>query len=66
MIKSIAACAQRFMTPRPTACAGSPSRRRAALVGQADELKVIAAAARELGLRLHSHLSETDDMWSSR
>jgi len=31
------------------------------LVGQAEELKVIAAAARSLGLRLRGHLSETND-----
>src|SRR5712672_69718 len=62
MIKSIAACAQRFHDPAPD------SMRRVAFAPttppwsvQPDQLKVIAAAARGLGLRLHSHLSETDD-----
>jgi cytosine/adenosine deaminase-related metal-dependent hydrolase len=62
MIKSIAACAQRFHDPSPA------SMRRIAFAPttppwsvRPDELKVIAAAARGLKLRLHSHLSETDD-----
>jgi cytosine/adenosine deaminase-related metal-dependent hydrolase len=62
MIKSIAACAQRFHDPAPD------SMRRVAFAPttppwsvKPDELKVIAAAARGLGLRLHSHLSETHD-----
>jgi cytosine/adenosine deaminase-related metal-dependent hydrolase len=62
MIKSITACAQRFHDPSPA------STRRVAFAPTAppwsvkpDELKVIAAAARSLGLRLHSHLSETTD-----
>ena len=62
MIKSIAACAQRFHD------AASDSMRRVVFAPttppwsvKTDELKVIAAAARALGLRLHSHLSETDD-----
>src|SRR5579859_5206417 len=62
MIKSIAACAQRFHDPAPS------SMRRVAFAPttppwsvRPDELKVIAAAARTLGLRLHSHLSETAD-----
>src|SRR5216683_426464 len=62
MIKSIAACAQRFHDAAPD------SMRRVAFAPTAppwsvkpDELKVIAAAARSLGLRLHSHLSETHD-----
>jgi len=62
MIKSIAACAQRFHD------AASDSMRRVVFAPTTPpwsvkpaELKVIAAAARALGLRLHSHLSETDD-----
>ena len=62
MIKSVAACAQRFHDP------GQDSMRRVAFAPttppwsvKPDELKVIAAAARDLGLRLHSHLSETHD-----
>jgi cytosine/adenosine deaminase-related metal-dependent hydrolase len=62
MIKSIAACAQRFHDPSPA------SMRRVAFAPttppwsvRPDELKVIAAAARAHGLRLHSHLSETND-----
>src|ERR1700730_12057565 len=62
MIKSITACAQRFHDPSPA------SMRRVAFAPTAppwsvkpDELNVIAAAARSLGLRLHSHLSETTD-----
>jgi len=62
MIKSIAACAQRFHD------AASDSMRRVVFAPttppwsvKTDELKVIAAAARALGLRLHSHLSETHD-----
>ena len=62
MIKSITACAQRFHDPAPD------SMRRVAFAPttpswsvRPDELKVIAAAARSLGLRLHSHLSETHD-----
>jgi cytosine/adenosine deaminase-related metal-dependent hydrolase len=62
MIKSVEACAQRYHDPAlesmsrvsfaPTAPPWSVT---------PDELKVIAAAARGLGLRLHSHLSETND-----
>jgi cytosine/adenosine deaminase-related metal-dependent hydrolase len=62
MIKSITACAQRFHDAAPD------SMRRVAFAPTAppwsvkpEELKVIATAARALGLRLHSHLSETDD-----
>jgi len=62
MIKSIAACAQRFHDPSPA------SLRRVVFAPttpswsvKPDELKVIAAAARSQGLRLHTHLSETDD-----
>jgi cytosine/adenosine deaminase-related metal-dependent hydrolase len=62
MIKSITACAQRFHDGAPD------SMRRVAFAPttppwsvKPDELKVIAAAARSLGLRLHSHLSETHD-----
>ncbi|HKD25805.1 MAG TPA: amidohydrolase family protein [Xanthobacteraceae bacterium] len=62
MIKSIAACAQRFHD------AASDSMRRVVFAPTTPpwsvkpaELKVIAAAARALGLRLHSHLSETHD-----
>jgi cytosine/adenosine deaminase-related metal-dependent hydrolase len=62
MIKSIGACAQHFHDPSPA------SMRRVAFAPTAppwsvkpDELKVIATAARSLGLRLHSHLSETTD-----
>jgi len=62
MIKSITACAQRFHDPSPA------SMRRVAFAPttppwsvRPDELKVIAAAARAYGLRLHSHLSETND-----
>src|SRR6266853_5863767 len=56
MIKSIAACAQRFHDPSPA------SMRRVAFAPTAppwsvrpDELRVIAAAARSFGLRLHCH-----------
>ncbi len=62
MIKSITACAQRFHDPSPA------SMRRVAFAPttppwsvKPEELKVIAAAARSLKLRLHSHMSETDD-----
>jgi 8-oxoguanine deaminase len=62
MIKSIAGCAQRFHDPSPD------SMRRVAFAPttptwsvKPDELRVIAGAARGLGLRLHSHLSETRD-----
>src|ERR1700730_1364296 len=62
MIRSIAACAQLFHDATPD------SMRRVAFAPTAppwsvkpDELNVIAAAARSLGLRLHSHLSETTD-----
>ncbi len=62
MIKSISACAQRFHDPSPD------SMRRVAFAPttppwsvKPEELKVIAAAARRLGLKLHSHLSETYD-----
>jgi cytosine/adenosine deaminase-related metal-dependent hydrolase len=62
MIKSVEACAQRFHDPAPD------SMRRVSFAPttppwsvKPDELKLIAAAARGLGLRLHSHLSETHD-----
>src|SRR5258707_3824826 len=62
MITSVEACAQRYHDPAPD------SMRRVAFAPttppwsvQPDQLKVIAAAARGLGLRLHSHLSETND-----
>jgi cytosine/adenosine deaminase-related metal-dependent hydrolase len=62
MIKSIVACAQRFHDPSPA------SMRRVAFAPttppwsvRPEELKIIAAAARGHGLRLHSHLSETRD-----
>ncbi len=62
MIRSVEACAQRFHDPAPD------SMRRVSFAPttppwsvKPDELKVIAAAARGLGLRLHSHLSETND-----
>lgn len=62
MIKSVEACAQRYHDPAPD------SMRRVSFAPttppwsvEPDELKVIAAASRNLGLRLHSHLSETHD-----
>jgi cytosine/adenosine deaminase-related metal-dependent hydrolase len=62
MIKSVAACAQRYHDPAPD------SMRRVSFAPttppwslKPDELKVVAAAARDLGLPLHSHLSETTD-----
>jgi cytosine/adenosine deaminase-related metal-dependent hydrolase len=62
MIKSVETCAQRYHDPAPD------SMRRVSFAPttppwsvKPDELKVIAAAARGLGLRLHSHLSETND-----
>jgi cytosine/adenosine deaminase-related metal-dependent hydrolase len=62
MIRSVEACAQRYHDPAPD------SLRRVSFAPttppwsvRPDELKVIAAAARGLGLRLHSHLSETND-----
>jgi 8-oxoguanine deaminase len=62
MIKSVESCAQRYHDPSPE------SRRRVAFAPttppwavEAAELKVIAAAARRMGLRIHSHLSETKD-----
>lgn len=62
MIKSVEACAQRYHDPSPA------SMRRVVFApttptwsARPDELKVVAAAARGLGLRLHSHLSETAD-----
>jgi cytosine/adenosine deaminase-related metal-dependent hydrolase len=60
MLMSVEACAQRFHDPSPD------SRRRVALAPTTppwslapDEPKVIAAAARRMGLRIHGHLSET-------
>jgi 8-oxoguanine deaminase len=62
MIKSVEACAQRYHDPSPA------SMRRVAFAPTTPpwavaphELEVIAAAARGLGLRLHSHMSETVD-----
>ncbi len=62
MIKAVEACAQRYHDPAPA------SMRRVVFApttptwsARPDELKVIASAARGLGLRLHSHLSETAD-----
>jgi 8-oxoguanine deaminase len=62
MIRAVETCAQRFHDPSPA------SMRRVAFAPttpswsvRPDELKIIAAAARRLGLRLHSHLSETPD-----
>jgi cytosine/adenosine deaminase-related metal-dependent hydrolase len=62
MIRSVEACAQRYHDPAPD------SLRRVSFAPttppwsvKPEELKVIAAAARGLGLRLHSHLSETND-----
>jgi cytosine/adenosine deaminase-related metal-dependent hydrolase len=62
MIQSVEACAQRFHDPAPD------SMRRVSFAPttppwsvKPEELKVIATAARALGLRLHSHLSETHD-----
>jgi cytosine/adenosine deaminase-related metal-dependent hydrolase len=62
MIRSVEACAQRYHDP------ARDSMRRVSFAPttppwsvKPDELKVIAAAARSLGLRLHSHLSETND-----
>jgi cytosine/adenosine deaminase-related metal-dependent hydrolase len=62
MIRSVEACAQRYHDPAPD------SMRRVSFAPTTppwsvnpDELKVIAAASRGLGLRLHSHLSETND-----
>jgi 8-oxoguanine deaminase len=62
MIKSVEACAQRYHDPSPA------SMRRVAFAPTTPpwavaphELDVIAAAARGLGLRLHSHMSETAD-----
>jgi cytosine/adenosine deaminase-related metal-dependent hydrolase len=62
MIASVEACAQRYHDPAPG------SMRRVAFAPTAPpwsvevgELKVIAAAARAMGLRIHSHLSETKD-----
>jgi cytosine/adenosine deaminase-related metal-dependent hydrolase len=60
MIKSVEACAQRYHDPSPD------SMRRVAFAPTTppwslapEELDVIAAAARRMGLRLHGHLSET-------
>src|SRR5712691_6663904 len=62
MIKSVEACARRYHDPSPE------SMRRVAFAPttppwavEAAELKVIASAARGMGLRIHSHLSETKD-----
>jgi 8-oxoguanine deaminase len=62
MIASVEACAQRFHDPSPG------SMRRVAFAPTAPpwsvdvcELKTIATAARQMGLRIHSHLSETAD-----
>lgn len=62
MIRSVEACARRYDDPAPD------SMRRVSFAPttppwsvKPEELKVIAAAARGLGLRLHSHLSETND-----
>ncbi len=62
MIRSVDACARRYNDPAPD------SMRRVSFAPttppwsvKPEELKVIAAAARGLGLRLHSHLSETHD-----
>src|SRR6516165_1798952 len=60
MIKSVEACAQRYHDPSPD------SMRRVAFAPttppwslEAEELKVVASAARRMGLRIHGHLSET-------
>ncbi len=62
MIKSVEACAQRYHDP------SSASMSRVVFAPTAPpwaveppQLKVIADAARRLGLRLHSHMSETTD-----
>jgi cytosine/adenosine deaminase-related metal-dependent hydrolase len=62
MIKSVEACAQRYHDPAPESMSRvsfAPTTPPWSV--KPDELKVIAAAARGLGLRLHSHLSETND-----
>ena len=60
MIKSVEACAQRYHDP------SADSMRRVAFAPttapwslEVEELKVVAAAARRMGLRIHGHLSET-------
>jgi cytosine/adenosine deaminase-related metal-dependent hydrolase len=62
MIKSVEACAQRHHDPAPdsrTRVVFAPTAPPWSLEPQ--ELKVVAATARRMGLRIHSHLSETDD-----
>src|SRR5271167_3926655 len=59
MIKSVEACAQRYHDPSPASTrrvAFAPTTPPWALA--VPELKVVADAARRLGLRLHSHMSE--------
>jgi len=60
MIKSVEACAQRYHDPSPDGMrrvAFAPTTPPWSL--EAHELKVVASAARRMGLRIHGHLSET-------
>src|SRR5438309_6760939 len=60
MIKSVEACAQRYHDPSPDGMrrvAFAPTTPPWSL--EAEELKVVASAARRMGLRIHGHLSET-------
>jgi cytosine/adenosine deaminase-related metal-dependent hydrolase len=62
MIRSVEACAQRYHDPAPDSMSRvsfAPTTPPWSV--KPDELQIIAAAARGLGLRLHSHLSETSD-----
>ena len=63
MIKSVEACAQRYHDPSPAEHDAASCSRRPHRPGRwrCRELKVVADAARRLGLRLHSHMSETTD-----
>src|SRR5258707_7196981 len=60
MITSVQACAQRYHDPSPDGMrrvAFAPTTPPWSL--EAEELKVVASAARRMGLRIHGHLSET-------
>ncbi|HZV20735.1 MAG TPA: amidohydrolase family protein, partial [Hyphomicrobiales bacterium] len=62
MIRSVAACARKYHNPAPDSLARvafSPTTPPYAL--EVGELKEVAAAAREMKLKVHSHLSETKD-----